>query len=171
MTRVLTRTAVAVTTTAAAITLLASPASAWVGGSFTGANSGPVTFQSSPLSVGCSASSLSGSVTPAGALSVGSTFNGCFTLYGSPATVTASALPWSGTLSGGSISITGYTVTISTGSLFCGYKATLSGFYFGTASPVTAVFSNKTLTQSSGSSACPPTITFNATYTLTGPGL
>lgn len=163
------RTLKLATTAAAAVATVAvtaTPALAWTGGSFTGTLAEPMTIKAGSISANCTGSDLAGTITSAGATSITSaTFTGC------GATVTAQNLPWSGSLSGGTATISSFKVNANVSGVSCTYGGSLTGTYTGSASPVTVTFSNVTVPKTSGSFLCPSSGTVSAKYTLTGSGL
>ena len=62
------RAAVTAATAFAAVAVAASPASAWTGGTVSGSASPPVVFTMGGITVTCTSSFLSGSISPGGAL-------------------------------------------------------------------------------------------------------
>jgi len=166
------RAAAAVTTAAAAVTVAASPASAWTGGSIT-ATAAPVQF--SGFSVTCVLSTLNGTVTPAGALSITTaSFTGCTLPNNTPITVTAGP-SWGGFL-GSTTSLTNVKISFvfplsGGGSFTCSYGSSLSGTPAGTTPPVAVPISSLLNKVAVSSFLCPANTTLSATYVFTGPGL
>ncbi|MEO3784269.1 hypothetical protein ABGB12_13120 [Actinocorallia sp. B10E7] len=158
--------AVTAATALAAVTVAASPASAWTGGSTSAGLSSPIEMLVGTARTTCLSSTLSGTITASGALSITSAlFANCMHAIGS-ITVFAQNLPWSSYLSGGLTALAGVRLNIAT----CIYGGNLTGTYTGSASPVAASFSG-TLTKVSGPLYCPNTTTFSSAYVFTGPGL
>ncbi|MEO3784268.1 hypothetical protein ABGB12_13115 [Actinocorallia sp. B10E7] len=169
------RATFAAATAVTAVAITASPAAAWAGGPVS-ANAGtPISIQMGtyPL-ITCPFSALNGTINAGGMLNITTaTFNACTFSGSPPVTVTAHYLPWSGLLNGGSATLNGVRLSllIDVGNpILCGYSGNLTGTYTGTASPVTASFSN-TFTKVTGPLFCSSTITFSSTYVLTGSGL
>lgn len=160
--------------TTAALTL-ASPALAWTGGSISASLSQDLVIDSSIGGGTCTTSSLGGSITSAGALTISSaSITNCTGDY--PITVTTQNLSWGGSLSGGVATITGFRVSAVItvplfGNITCIYGGDLSGTYTGT-SPVVASFNTSVNKVNSGSHwFCPSTADVSGQYTITGAGL
>lgn len=150
----------------AAVALTATPALAWTGGAFSGSLAEPMTISAGSISATCTTSDLTGTITADGTTSIsGATFEGC------GATVTAQNLPWPGSLSNGTATISSFQVTANVSGINCAYGGSLTGTYAGSASPVTVTFDNVSVPKVSGSFLCPGSGNVTATYTLTGPGL
>lgn len=142
------------------VAVLASPASAWTGGSVTGASTS-VTL--APHTT-CTSSTLTGSLTPAGDLTINAgSFSGC------PYALTKlSTTPIYGTLTGGTSSLTIYLSLSSTAT--CKYGGIISGTYSAPPAPITVTFAG-TLNPIGTYPPCLAPISFSATYTFTGPGI
>ena len=163
------------TAIAAVIVVAPSPASAWTGGSFSASVTSPVRIQMGiqpPLT--CPSSSLSGTITASGALSITTaTFSGCALSDGTPVPITAQGLPWSGflnstaALSGVKLSITFPTTS---GPVPCSYTSNLSGTAGSSIPPIPVPVSG-TLSKTGGSFFCLNSLPITATYLFTGPGL
>ncbi|WP_106401116.1 hypothetical protein [Actinocorallia populi] len=175
MSRIKTLALASAAATTAALAL-AAPASAWTGGPITATLSQPLTIESSIGGGTCTTSTLGGSVTPAGALTVNSaSITGCSGDF--PITVTTQNLPWGGNLGGTTASITGFRVSAAItvpifGNITCIYGGNLSGSLSGSAPSVTATFDTSVSKVNSGSHFfCPGTADITGQYTITGSGL
>ena len=167
--------AMATAAAATAALAIASPASAWTGGAITANLSSPLTVNSTIGTATCTSSTLNGSVTAAGALTVSSaSIGGCTGTFS--ISVTPTNLPWGGTLGTSSATITGFRVSANVGVLggiTCIYGGNLSGAISGSAPSLKATFSNVTVNKISSGSHwfCPGSATIGGAYTITGPGL
>lgn len=137
----------------AAVAATATPASAWTAGPFTATLSGNMTIIAG-VTATCTSSTLGGTITTGGALSFTSAvFGGC------GVGVNATNLPWSGSLTGGVATITGFRVS----AIGCTYGGNLTGTYTGSAFPTTVSFTNVTVNKISGL-FCPASATVTANY-------
>lgn len=132
------------------------------------------TLVSSTISLGsfsqCTSSTVSGPVTVdngpgnggAGNITAAS-FGGC-TVFGSAATVTANALPWTLSVNGaGTATISGIDVTLRWGALTCSFRGSISGAYNQTTG--NGVLSGN-LSRYAGSSLCPTPSAVSGTYNI-----
>ncbi|MDL4819685.1 hypothetical protein [Actinomadura opuntiae] len=139
--------------TAVAVAATAAPALAWTAGPFTAKLSGTMTINAG-IPASCTGSTLGGTITTAGALSVTSA-----SITGCGVTVTPQNLPWSGSLSGGNATLSGFSVS----AVGCTYGGTIHGTYSGSTFPVTVSFTNQTVPKTSGF-LCPSSATLTAKY-------
>ncbi|GAA0965677.1 hypothetical protein [Actinocorallia libanotica] len=169
------RTAVTTAAAFAAVAFAPSPASAWTGGAFSASVTSPVNIQMGiQPPVTCPSSSLSGTITASGALSITTaTFSGCTLSNGAPVPITAQGLPWSGSLNS-TAALAGVKLSITfpttSGPLPCSYTSNLSGTAGGSTPPIPVPVSG-TLGKTGGSFLCPTSLPITATYLFTGPGL
>jgi hypothetical protein len=136
--------ALASTTAAAAaiaVAATAAPAFAWTDTPYTANLSGTMTIDAG-TAVTCSGSTLSGDLSADGSFTVdNAAISGC------PAGVTPENLPWSGSLSGGTATISGFSVS----ALGCTYGGSITGTYSGGDSlPATVTFTDQTVNAQSG---------------------
>ncbi|MEU5878760.1 hypothetical protein [Spirillospora sp. NPDC047279] len=147
-------TSVAALAAAATVAVPATPAMAWTAGPVTANLSGTMTINAG-VAATCTSSTLGGTIATNGALSITSASVG-----GCGVTVTPQALPWSGSLSGGVATLSGFRMS----AIGCSYGGSLTGSYSGADNlPVTVTFTNQTVNKVSGL-FCPSSATITATY-------
>ncbi|MFI6517480.1 hypothetical protein ACIBF1_18140 [Spirillospora sp. NPDC050679] len=141
-------------------------------GNIRGTLNGTVTISNTLGDETCTSSTLGGTVTSGGALTVSSaTFTGCEDI-----TVTAQSLPWSGSFDNttavpggreGTVTINGFRVKAVVFGVNCIYAGTVVADGNNNTSVDIAI--NQTLAKQTGSNfLCPSTATVNASYTLRG---
>jgi hypothetical protein len=150
--------AAVVAASAAAVAVTASPALAWTNGTFTATSSALVVKVSGSTVATCTGSVLKGTINTAGVFKVTSA-----TATGCGVTVTPTGLPWNGSITGGTGTITAFKMT----ALGCTYTGNLSGTATGAAPPSTVVFANQPVSGSGG--LCFNNVTVSATYVFTQP--
>jgi hypothetical protein len=141
--------------TAIAVAATAAPALAWTAGPFTADLSGTMTINAG-VPASCTGSTLGGTIATDGTLSVTSA-----SISGCGVDVTPQNLPWSGSLSGGTATLSGFSVS----AIGCTYGGSITGSYSGGDTlPATVTFSNQTVQKTAGSFICPSSATLTATY-------
>lgn len=147
--------ALASTTAAAALTVAvtATPAMAWTAGDFTATLNGTMIIDAG-IPAECTGSELSGTIDADGNLTItDASVSGC------GVTVEAEGLPWSGSLDNGVASLSGFSMS----AIGCTYGGDITGSFTGTDLPVTATFTEQTVSKSSGW-FCPGSATITAAY-------
>ncbi|MFG2007191.1 hypothetical protein ACGFNU_49380 [Spirillospora sp. NPDC048911] len=108
------------------------------------------------LNFTCTSSTLTGTLDDvSGALSITTASVG-----GCGVTVTASNFPWTGSLAGGNVTISGFRISAAG----CVYGGSLSGTYPVGPLPVTVSFKDAPVSKISGSFLCPSTAKLTANY-------
>ncbi|MEV5827656.1 hypothetical protein AB0L25_19005 [Spirillospora sp. NPDC052242] len=161
MSRISKKAAFLSTTAAAALTvaMTATPALAWPAGNFTATLDGDMIIDAG-IAATCTDSTLSGTVAADGTLTVTSA-----SVSGCGVTVTPVGLPWSGSLSGGTASFSGFQMS----AIGCTFGGDIAGTYSGGETfPVTAAFTEQTVDRTSGW-LCPSSATITASYTFNQP--
>ncbi|TDC82666.1 hypothetical protein [Actinomadura sp. 7K507] len=147
--------ALASTTAAAALTVAvtATPAMAWTAGDFTATLNGNMIIDAG-IAAECTDSTLGGTIDANGNLTITSaSVDGC------GVGVTPEGLPWSGSLSNGVATFTGFSMS----AIGCTFGGNLTGSFTGTDLPVSATFTEQTVNKTSGF-FCPSSATVTATY-------
>ncbi|RAY12637.1 hypothetical protein DPM19_23875 [Actinomadura craniellae] len=155
-----TKLAVTAVIAAAAVAVPASPAMAWTAGPVSAALSGPMIIDAG-IPASCTSATYGGSITAAGDLTITSATAEC------GVAITPSQLPWSGSLTGGVATISGYRVS----GMGCTYGGSLVGSYVSEdeSFPVTVTFTEQTVSRVSGHFLCPSSATITASYVFTQP--
>ncbi|XRQ04366.1 hypothetical protein ACN3XK_48510 [Actinomadura welshii] len=147
--------ALASTTAAAALAVAATatPAMAWTAGDFTATLNGNMVIDAG-IAAECTDSTLSGTIDADGNLTITSA-----SVSGCGVTVTPQGLPWSGSLDNGVASLNGFSMS----AIGCTYGGDITGGFTGTDLPVSATFTEQTVSKTGGW-LCPGSATVTATY-------
>ncbi|MFI0448478.1 hypothetical protein [Actinomadura sp. 6N118] len=143
---------------ALAVAVQTAPAQAEAAGPISATLSGNMTINAG-INWTCTSSTMGGTIADDGTLSITSA-----TVGGCGVTVAPANLPWSGSLSGGVATLSGFQVT----AVGCTYGGSLTGSYVDGPLPVTATFTNQSVPKVSGI-FCPGSVSLTASYVFSQP--